>query len=59
MNLITTVVSGAVQLIKIGSLTTVNQWTNQEVRNQSGHLIGQIERGAEHSVRKLGLIKKD
>ncbi|PGQ88242.1 hypothetical protein [Priestia megaterium] len=46
-------------LMKIGGLTTVNQWTNQQLRNSANHLIGEVSRGAEHTARNLRLIKND
>ena len=59
MNIVRVVTKGALQLMKIGTLTTVNTWTNQEVRNTTNHFIGEVKRGADHSGRKLGLIKND
>jgi hypothetical protein len=49
----------ALELMKIGTLGTLNQYTNQKFRESSSHLIGEVERGVEHQVRKLKIIKND
>ncbi|MED4068687.1 hypothetical protein [Priestia megaterium] len=55
----TVVLKTGFNLMKIGGLATANQWTNQQLRNNANHLIGEVSRGAEHTGRKLKLIKND
>jgi hypothetical protein len=47
------------ELMKIGTWGALNQWTNQQFRDSSQHLIGEVERGVEHQARKLKIIKND
>jgi hypothetical protein len=47
------------ELMKIGTWGALNQWTNQQFRDSSQHLIGEVERGVEHQAKKLKIIKND
>lgn len=47
----------AIELMKIGGIATANSYTNQQLRNSTNHFIGEIERGVEHTGRKLNLKK--
>jgi hypothetical protein len=47
------------ELMKIGTWGALNQWTNQQFRDSSQHLIGEVERGVGHQARKLKIIKND
>lgn len=47
------------ELMKIGAWGTLNQYTQQQYREKSNHLIGDVQRGVEHGGRKLKIIKND
>lgn len=47
------------ELMKIGTWGALNQYTNQQFRESSQHLIGEVERGVEHQARRLKIIKND
>jgi hypothetical protein len=55
----TTIIKTGLELMKIGTWGTLNQYTNQQFRNSSQHLIGEVERGVEHQARRLKIIKND
>lgn len=45
----------AVELMKIGGIATANTYTNQQLRKSTDHFIGEVERGVQHTTRKLNL----
>jgi hypothetical protein len=49
----------ALELMKIGTWGTLNQYTNQQFKSSSTKLIGEVERGVEHQARRLKIIKND
>lgn len=49
----------ALELMKIGTWGTLNQYTNQQFKQSSGKLIGEVERGVEHQAKRLKIIKND
>lgn len=51
--------STALQLMKIGTWGTLNQYTNQQFKQSSTSLIGQVERDVEKHGKRLKIIKND
>ena len=48
----------ALELMKVGAWGTLNNYANQQFRNKSSKLIGEVENGVEYQVKQLKLMKK-
>ena len=57
MRILGTAVKLGLELMKVGALTSMNQYTNEKMRKNANHLIGEVERGTTHVGRKLKIIK--
>lgn len=49
----------ALELMKIGTWGTLNQYTNQQYKQSSTNLIGQVERGVTDQAKRLKIIKNN